>query len=229
MRPHASRRRLRRLLSMRASVVGGILAKRSQWGACLLDPCETDLRLQETIAGSGPIVCGLLFTMNGATRTCDMGLRRSSETRAPRRETLALRSEAKRGEGGPSLKRVHARLSTRYGEGRVRGSFSQRESPSKLRMPRSCPSPASPLRGSAPSPRHSASLRAFTPVFDGLWTRVNALKAGRGKARGTRTYLTTCIARCRCRRRSRSARRTRRRTWRAARHRWRGEARRRRR
>jgi len=22
---------------------------------------------------------------------------------------------------------------------------------------------------------HSASLRAFTPVFDGLWTRVNAL------------------------------------------------------
>src|SRR6516225_6355346 len=55
MSPHASRRRLRRLLSMRASVVGGILAKRSQWGACLLDPCETDLRLQETIAGSGPL------------------------------------------------------------------------------------------------------------------------------------------------------------------------------
>src|SRR6516225_6080075 len=55
MRPHASRRRLRRLLSMRASVVGGILAKRSQWGACLLDPCETDLRLQETIVGSGPL------------------------------------------------------------------------------------------------------------------------------------------------------------------------------
>src|SRR5262245_42485704 len=27
-------------------------------------------------------------------------------------------------------------------------------------------------------PAHSASLRAFTPVFDGLWTRVNALKAG---------------------------------------------------
>ena len=26
-------------------------------------------------------------------------------------------------------------------------------------------------------PTHSASLRAFTPVFDGLWTRVNALKA----------------------------------------------------
>jgi hypothetical protein len=24
-------------------------------------------------------------------------------------------------------------------------------------------------------PAHSASLRAFTPVFDGLWTRVNAL------------------------------------------------------
>jgi hypothetical protein len=24
-------------------------------------------------------------------------------------------------------------------------------------------------------PGHSASLRAFTPVFDGLWTRVNAL------------------------------------------------------
>jgi len=193
MRPHASRRRLRRLLSMRASVVGGILAKRSQWGACLLDPCETDLRLQETIAGSGPIVSGLLFTMNGATRTCDTGIRRSSETRAPRRETLALRSEAERGEGGPSLKRVHARLSTRYGEGRVRGSFSQRESLSKLRMPRSCPSPASPLRGSAPSPRF----------------------AGRGK-RVCRAYvLTTYIALCRCRRRSKSAWRTRRRIWRA--------------
>ncbi len=25
--------------------------------------------------------------------------------------------------------------------------------------------------------RHSASVRAFTPVFDGLWTRVNALMA----------------------------------------------------
>ena len=74
--------------------------------------------------------------MNGATQTCDTGIRRSSETLAPRRETLALRSEAERGEGGPSLERVHARLSTRYGEGRVRGSFSQRESPSKLRMPR---------------------------------------------------------------------------------------------
>src|SRR5262249_1815580 len=32
-----------------------ILTKRSQWGSCLLDPCETDLRLQETIAGSGPL------------------------------------------------------------------------------------------------------------------------------------------------------------------------------
>src|SRR5262245_60195959 len=32
----------------------------------------------------------------------------------------------------------------------------------------------------ATSPRYSASLRAFTPVFDGLWTRVNALMAGRG-------------------------------------------------
>ena len=27
-------------------------------------------------------------------------------------------------------------------------------------------------------PAHSASLGAFTPVFDGLWTRVNALMAG---------------------------------------------------
>jgi hypothetical protein len=31
------------------------------------------------------------------------------------------------------------------------------------------------------SPPERASLRAFTPVFDGLWTRVNALMAGRGK------------------------------------------------
>src|SRR5262245_31478905 len=35
-------------------------------------------------------------------------------------------------------------------------------------------------------PRHSASLRAFTPVFDGLRTRVNALEeAGTGSARAT--------------------------------------------
>src|SRR5215831_14476192 len=33
---------------------------------------------------------------------------------------------------------------------------------------------------SAPAFRHSASLRAFTPVFDGLWTRVNALMAHAG-------------------------------------------------
>src|SRR6266852_5761831 len=32
----------------------------------------------------------------------------------------------------------------------------------------------------APAYRHSASLRAFTPVFDGLWTRVNALVAHAG-------------------------------------------------
>src|SRR5262249_36588251 len=31
--------------------------------------------------------------------------------------------------------------------------------------------------------RHSASLRAFTPVFDGLWTRVNALTARRRRTR----------------------------------------------
>src|SRR5215468_4353715 len=30
---------------------------------------------------------------------------------------------------------------------------------------------------------HSASLRAFTPVFDGLWTRVNALLLSRGAPR----------------------------------------------
>src|SRR5262249_32201196 len=36
-----------------------------------------------------------------------------------------------------------------------------------------------PSRGKTPFiPAHSASLRAFTPVFDGLWTRVNALMAG---------------------------------------------------
>src|SRR5260221_5742538 len=28
------------------------------------------------------------------------------------------------------------------------------------------------------NPAHSASLRAFTPVFDGLWTRMNALMLG---------------------------------------------------
>jgi ethanolamine utilization protein EutA (predicted chaperonin) len=29
---------------------------------------------------------------------------------------------------------------------------------------------------------HGASLRAFTPVFDGLWTRVNALATRRGQS-----------------------------------------------
>jgi len=33
-------------------------------------------------------------------------------------------------------------------------------------------------------PAHSASLRAFTPVFDGLWTRVDALLLPRGAPRG---------------------------------------------
>src|SRR6266436_2267100 len=31
---------------------------------------------------------------------------------------------------------------------------------------------------------HSAPLRAFTPVFDGLWTRVDALLLSRGAPRG---------------------------------------------
>ena len=43
------------LLSMRGEDARRILAKRSQWGACLLDPCETDLRLQEAIAGADPL------------------------------------------------------------------------------------------------------------------------------------------------------------------------------
>ena len=34
-------------------------------------------------------------------------------------------------------------------------------------------------------PAHSASLRAFTPVFDGLWTRVNALMV--------RTYIPEAV------------------------------------
>jgi hypothetical protein len=33
------------------------------------------------------------------------------------------------------------------------------------------------IRAGSPGFRHSASIRAFTPVFDGLWTRVNALMA----------------------------------------------------
>ena len=52
------RRRAQRaamLLSMRGEDARRILAKRSQRGACLLDPCETDPRLQETIAGFGPL------------------------------------------------------------------------------------------------------------------------------------------------------------------------------
>src|SRR5439155_16226869 len=39
-------------------------------------------------------------------------------------------------------------------------------------------------------PAHSASLRAFTPVFDGLWTRVNALMAGiQGEGLGPRNEV----------------------------------------
>src|SRR6266446_4238699 len=37
-----------------------------------------------------------------------------------------------------------------------------------------------PAESRAPAFRHSASSRAFTPVFDGLWTRVNALMAHAG-------------------------------------------------
>src|SRR5262249_6732906 len=37
-------------------------------------------------------------------------------------------------------------------------------------------------RRDRPGFRHSASSRAFTPVFDGLWTRVNALMAHPGYA-----------------------------------------------
>src|SRR5215470_7539512 len=71
MRPHASRRiaaqrcrgggvlvRAATLLSMRGEDARCILAKRSQWGACLLAPFETDLRLQKTIDGSDPLFPG---------------------------------------------------------------------------------------------------------------------------------------------------------------------------
>src|SRR5215813_91570 len=105
MRPHASRRiaaqrcwgggvlvRAATLLSMRGEDARRILAKRSQWGACLLAP----LRNRPAVAGSDrrrrSIVSGLLFTMNGATRT---GIWRSSKTLAP----------AKRGEGGERRRR----------------------------------------------------------------------------------------------------------------------------
>src|SRR5215472_14720155 len=37
------------------------------------------------------------------------------------------------------------------------------------------PDPSARAMTAAPKPGHSASLRAFTPVFDGLRTRVNAL------------------------------------------------------
>src|SRR5262245_26297076 len=40
-------------------------------------------------------------------------------------------------------------------------------------------------------PAHSASLRAFTPVFDGLWTRVNALLLSRGAPRGDERTFTS--------------------------------------
>src|SRR6516225_7064750 len=71
VRPHASRRiaaqrcrgggvlvRAATLLRTRGEDARCILAKQSQWGACPLDPCETDLRLQKTIDGSGPLFRG---------------------------------------------------------------------------------------------------------------------------------------------------------------------------
>jgi hypothetical protein len=49
----------------------------------------------------------------------------------------------------------------------------------KLRQPKTndtdTPDPSARAMTAAPKPGHSASLRAFTPVFDGLRTRVNAL------------------------------------------------------
>jgi len=153
---------------------------------------ENDRRLRS-------IVFGLLFTTNSATRTCDTQIWRSSKTLAPRRETLALRSGERVARALSAFTRVFRRAMARAG----RGAASRNAN--RPRMPRSCPSPASPLRGSAPSPRF----------------------AGRGMARCACPYLTTCIAPCRCRRRSRSARRIRRRTWRAAQRRLRGDIRRR--
>jgi hypothetical protein len=40
---------------------------------------------------------------------------------------------------------------------------------------------------------HSASLRAFTPVFDGLWTRVDALLRSRGAPRGDERIFTSAF------------------------------------
>src|SRR5712692_2378486 len=73
-------------------------------------------------------------------------------------------------------------------------------------------------------PAHSASLRAFTPVFDGLWTRVNPLMLGthipeavvmgprfRGddsKSVGFGNRLDPAMAARRCRRSAAAARRS---------------------
>jgi hypothetical protein len=46
-----------------------------------------------------------------------------------------------------------------------------------------------------PGYRHSASSRAFTPVFDGLWTRVNALMAHPGYANCHRSPGSTTMVR----------------------------------
>src|SRR5215813_14833603 len=52
------------------------------------DDCLGRARDEPAVAGNDrrlrSIVSGLLFTMNGATRTCDTRIRRSSETLAPR-------------------------------------------------------------------------------------------------------------------------------------------------
>src|SRR6516162_6196315 len=132
MRPHASRRiaaqrcweggvlvRAAMLLSMRGEEARRILAKRSQWGACLLDPA----RNRPAVAGNDrrprSIVSGLLFTMNGATRTCDTGIWRSSETLAPRARGTALVSpRVSHGAGTGVGRGVRGELAVELGEQR---------------------------------------------------------------------------------------------------------------
>ena len=101
------------LLSMRGEAARRILAKRTQrillgssprkrgptvsgYGSRLSarfagvgrdDNCVGRARDEPAVAGNDrrlwSIVSGLLFTMNGATRTCDTGFGRSSETISP--------------------------------------------------------------------------------------------------------------------------------------------------
>jgi len=96
---------------------------------------------------------------------------------------LALEARIRDSSTRPRTRRGHRLLPLRYPEhisdldtlSRSLDRAPMLKNAASPRPPTRSPDERSEIRG--PAFRHSASLRAFTPVFDGLWTRVNALVA----------------------------------------------------